>query len=194
MRIGLDIDGVFADFNESFIQRVVDVTGKDLFPSEPFDIPTWNYPEHYGYTEVDVMTVWADIKKDTAFWACLPAYAWTEEALYRLDPDNDDLYFITSRPGIRAKAQTELWLADRADHLDCPTVLISSNKGACCKALGIEVYIDDRDVNVFDVRSQSPETQTFLLDQPWNQGVGIYDWKGIVRVKSPMEMLSAIGR
>jgi hypothetical protein len=72
--------------------------------------------------------------------------------------------------------------------------LISSNKGACCKALGIEVYIDDRDVNVFDVRSQSPETQTFLLDQPWNQGVGIYDWKGIVRVKSPLEMLSAIGR
>ena len=55
MRIGFDVDGVLADFNKRFIERVIAITGRDLFPPRPFDIPTWNYPEHYGYTAEESM-------------------------------------------------------------------------------------------------------------------------------------------
>ena len=36
MVIGLDVDGVLADFNTPFIARIIQVTGRDLFPPRPF--------------------------------------------------------------------------------------------------------------------------------------------------------------
>ena len=193
MRIGLDIDGVFADFNVSFIERCISITGVDRFPVRPFDIPTWDYPQHYGYTAAQTEAVWENITADPLFWASLSAYPWTQTALLRLNPNEDDIYFVTSRPGVIPKQQTEAWLLANGGPL-APTVLISSLKGECALALQLDVYIDDRDKNVYDVMTISPKTRTFLLDKPWNRGDHVYDWKGIERVSSPLEMLDRIGR
>ncbi len=169
MRIGIDVDGVLADFNRSFIERVITVSGKDLFPPRPFDIPTWDYPEHYGYTPEETKIVWESIVADPTFWASLSPYPDTADFLSPLANRADDVYFITSRPGTRSKAQTERWLRMHGYH-SRPTVMISSKKGLCAEALDLDFYLDDRDHNCYDVWDRrSPKTLVALMDRPWNK-------------------------
>ncbi len=168
MKLGIDVDGVLADFNTAFIERIIAITGKDLFPPRPFDIPVWDYPQYYGYTEAEISAVWARIKADSYFWARLPVYPDTHDVLKLLARrySGDDIYFITSRPGIYAKQQTETWLRIHECY-DRPTVLISGAKGLCADALGLDKYIDDHWENCVDV-ARLGTTQTYLLSRPWN--------------------------
>lgn len=167
--IGIDMDGVLADFNESFIRRVVQVTGEDKFPPRPFDIPCWQYPRHFGYSEKQESKVWEGIAADHFFWRNLKDMPGAREFLLSLrDVRRHDYYFITSRPGKTAKRQSEEWLIAR--EVERPTVIVSSQKGLCCKALGVNLYIDDYEKNCADVRALG-STQTFMLAQPWNQAM-----------------------
>lgn len=170
MRVGVDIDGVLANFNESMIERVIKVTGRDLFPARPFDIPCWDYPQFYGYTAEENTRVWTDIIADPRFWRSLPKYPTTREDLHylsQLAARGDEVYFITSRPGTFPKTQTEHWLQLHGyQHL--PTVLISSEKGECCHALKLDYYIDDRWENCINVTDRS-NAQVSLVDRGWNQ-------------------------
>ncbi len=188
MRVGIDVDGVLADFNPVYINTVIKVTGRDLFPPRPFEIRTWDYPESYGYTKEEITAVWKAITADRWFWQDLPEYDTTERDILHLaqlmcDKAND-FYFITSRPGLEAKRQTEAWLTNRFDRYALayprftPTVLISSAKGMCASALKLDRYIDDRDVNVCDVKEATfsyttlgPTCRAYLLDRSWNQNL-----------------------
>ncbi len=83
----------------------------------------------------------------------------------------NEFYFITSRVGMFVKSQTERWLKKHvAPGL---TVLISSEKGALCKALKLDYYVDDRAENIIDVQRTSPSTRAYLTDQPWNQHLSV---------------------
>lgn len=189
MRIGVDVDGVLADFNSSFINLVIAETGVDLFPKRPFDIPTWNYPEYYGYTAQQTSDVWEKIKRDPYFWSLLPGYPLTRASLeylnWRQSECRDDVYFITARPGQTAKQQTEFWL--RESGAVNPTVLISDKKGACAVALELNCYIDDRLENANDVAREG--VRTFLMDRPWNKTPGL-GW-GIQRVTTVIGIAEA---
>ncbi len=186
MRIGIDIDGVLADFNTAYIQRVIDVCGEDLFPPRPFEIPCWEYPQHFGYSNESIKAVWAIIKADATFWERLPAYSYTGEALFYLRKcivRGDDVYFITDRPGVDAKGQTERWLKQfdvSEKSVSHPTVLISAKKGWIARGLGLHVYIDDKVENCEQVVTESPETLTLMLTQGWNKG---RDVAGVERVE-----------
>jgi 5'(3')-deoxyribonucleotidase len=175
VKLGIDVDGVLANFNEKFIQRCIDVTGKDLFPTRPFDIPTWHYPQVYGYTEKEMGSVWGSVKADPSFWYSLNAYPTTQQDLLYLGNrqyfNKDEIYFITNRDGDQPKKQTEMWISEHCWAAFKPsiTVLISSAKGLCAKALYLDVYIDDRHENCIDVKTRSPETKVFILDRPWNR-------------------------
>lgn len=192
-RIGVDVDGVLADFNAAFIQLVIDVTGQDLFPVRPFDIPTWNYPQHYGYSEAEVSKVWSVIKADPSFWFELRDYRTTQAALATLknleQHSSAEIYFITARPGVRVKEQSEGWLLEMG--FEFPTVLISSAKGLCARALDLTHYIDDRWENVVDVRQYSPTTQVFLLTQPWNVKNDAVA-QGVQRIASVLEFVQPV--
>lgn len=190
MKLGLDVDGVLADFNTAMIQRVVNVTGRDLFPPRPFDIPVWDYPEHYGYSQTETSATWEDIRKDEKFWLNIHPYNETERVLthlFRLSYFRDadtEVYFITARPGIRAKAQTERWLRIYGFD-DDPTVLISPHKGLCATALNLDRYIDDKTENAWDVALTG--TTTFLMDRPWNRNATPH--ATVRRVNSVLDML-----
>ena len=173
MKIGIDVDGVLADFNKAFIDRTVQVVGKDLFPIRPFDIPCWDYPQHFGYTNPECSTVWENVKQDDTFWYQLFPYDGVPEFLSQLNSAEHDIYFITNRPGVYVKSQTESWLEFhnfglQTEAFSYPTVLISAEKGLCAKALGLDLYIDDRTENCLDVNHMSPKTRVVMLARPWN--------------------------
>lgn len=186
MVIGCDIDGVLADFNAAFIKLTIAVTGRDLFPPRPFDIPTWHYPQYYGYTEsemdFDNGPVWGAVKSDPKFWQSLLPYADTVESLKYLSilRRDHDIYFVTQRYGIKCKLQTERWL--RRFGFDDATVLVSSAKRAVAQALKFDAYVDDRWENAVDVAGEFKQpnlvsapmwmpsiTKSFLLVRPWNR-------------------------
>lgn len=174
-KIGIDCDGVIADFNKSFIPKVIEVTGEDKFPPRPFDIVTWNYPESYSYTPEQTSAVWEVIKNDPTFWLNLDPYEETQiclEHLASLVEEGHEIYFVTNRPGVMAKLQTEDWLNNNGFN-DFPTVLISAQKGEMAHALELDWYIDDKTGNIIDVFEKSPNTNSFLLGRTWNQNDGV---------------------
>ena len=174
MIIGVDVDGCLADFNTGFINCCVTVTGRDAFPPRPFDITVWDYPQYYGYTDEEVLKVWQTIEADEEFWTNLQPYADTHDSLTYLKhrqvkhDSRDDIYFVTARVGVEAKAQTEWWL--ECHGFRNPTVLISGAKSMVARALKFDSYIDDNWENVVAVSEYSDQTRTFLLVQPWNRG------------------------
>lgn len=201
MIIGCDLDGVFAQFNEAFAKRIAAVSSRDLIPADA-DFPCWQWPAHYGYTREEESATWDVVEVDPKFWQHLGAYPDTYEALKLLHTitveRGDDVYFVTSRPGVAAKVQTERWL--RCHGFPTPTVLISSAKGQVARALKFDAYVDDRWENAVDVaghnrivwetgdmtpRWVSSTTRTYLVDRPWNRTNNETPY-GITRVDSAL--------
>ncbi len=186
-RVGIDVDGIVADFNSKYkilIESNTDIRLPDVSDYYP---NTWNYDVAAGLDPVKRKELWGLIKKSASFWRELPPYPETGEFLYHLENYIDgDVYFITNRPGASAKTQTELWL-DRMGFYE-PTVLISEEKGLCAKALNLTHYIDDKNENCADVLEKSPTTSTYMLARPWNQEI-----PGVPRIKSVITFLQEIG-
>ncbi len=173
--IGVDVDGILANFNEAYINLLWKTTGKDRFGAYPdaskVDTHCWQYPESHGYTKEEENFTWAAILEDPHFWENLPAYPDAKGFLNELwlsisDRGKVPVYFITNRMGASPHQQTARWL--HRHMFDQPNVLISSKKGLSCAALGITHYIDDKIENVVDVARET-DARVFLLDRPWNQ-------------------------
>lgn len=179
--IGCDVDGVLADFNTAYRQRLIDITGRDLIP--PFvnghEPSVWNYAtDEYGYTKEEDKAVWKNIMSSVSFWEDLRAYPHVPSFLWERDCDihislrDIDWYFITTRPGFRVKVQTESWLQNNG--IDYPTVLIAKDaraKGQLAAGLGLTHFIDDRDLNCYAVMHYSPDTQVYMLRHKYNSTV-----------------------
>jgi hypothetical protein len=192
MRIGFDVDGVLADFIPAYQQLAVEVGQRDTFVAgDDVNPPCWNWPEHRGYTKAEMSEVWRRIKESDDFWISLPETAdCSTLRMCILDLLRfHDVYFITSRVGSDVKWQSEQWLMLHLG-IDRPTVLISSAKGLCCKALKLDCYLDDNLDNVNDVVAQTipdPLTRTYLLDKSYNQSLGLHNKKlhdKVVRVST----------
>jgi len=162
--LGIDIDGVLADFVTSFCIKVEQVTGK-VIGKVPH---RWSWYLDEGVTEVEADKVWKEIAAYPHFWYGLGPYPGARqvvEALNHVDGVHD-IYFMTTRPP-GAKYWTEQWLQDLGFHN--PTVLITARKGLACQALGVEVFIDDKPENALEVyRALPPTARVYMLSQPWN--------------------------
>ncbi len=189
MKIGFDVDGVLANFNQAYVDLFIELFEKDLFePGDANDPPTWHYPQHRGYSDEEVAAVWKVIANDPTFWTCLEELDGAEALrrhLVRLVLEHD-VYFITSRPGNDAKWQTELWLTTKMNIVG-PTVLISGKKGLSCAALSLDAYIDDNLDNVLAVAKDSPYTRVYLLDAAYNQSASLP--AAVTRISAIQEML-----
>lgn len=206
-RLGIDIDGVLAQFDRPFAALLNQILPHHDLP--PIDFPVtdvtfphlWDWDVYYmtragisAETQQEILAeAWGAIKASTAFWATLPGYpsTGTDLTYLRACIENGwDLYFITCRPGMTAKFQSEAWLMSKGLKAPfVPTVLICEsgeiNKPRLCKALGLDALIDDKPSNL---RGVPAETRRYLLDRPWNRDVDLLELDAL-RVHTVADML-----
>ena len=184
MRLGLDVDGVHANFVGGLQQLTVKTLGKDLFLREDAkNPPCWDWFHLRGYTQEEMDAVWKVIAESRDFWLTLeelPGCRTTRLVIRDLMRWHD-VYFITNRLGKDAKWQTEQWLILHLG-IERPTVLLSGSKGLCARALKLDCYLDDYHVNANNVVEQTsdtyavkkPATRTYLLNTSYNEGQTLY--------------------
>jgi uncharacterized HAD superfamily protein len=183
VRIGVDIDGVLADFTGAFSALIEQEFGIKL----PQPWQTWNWHKDHGVTPEQNNYLWELIKAGPFHGTLMPMPGALDaiERLNRLSVKANDIYFITSRKGELAKFWAEMWL--KFHGMDLPTVLLAEDKGALAKGLNLSVFVDDYWENTQAVIVASPATRTYLVDAPYNRHASP-DWSGI-RVKDLNEVL-----
>jgi uncharacterized HAD superfamily protein len=173
MRIGIDLDGVLADFNTPFIALVEKHTGIKL-PAPSATYPdVWDFHIAGGVTKAQASAMWEDIKT-SYFWAKQQPVPGALEALKLVnalaqEPYFWNVYFITSRHGERAKWMAEAWLCMAG--IDNPTVLIAHQKGGVVGGLELDAFIDDKPENIRDAYNGTADgnIHLFLVDAPYNR-------------------------
>jgi hypothetical protein len=176
LRLGLDVDGVFADFNAGFRRQIVAITGRDLFPAGAYEPPEWNYPKGLGYTPEEISQTWRSVEAAPAFWSSLSPYPGAAHALRVLNQGifegHWDVTFLTTRGGTpTARRQTAEWL--HWHELSFPQVAVchhEEDKARFASAFKVDVVIDDKVSNletVYDANRR--KVHVVLLDRAWNR-------------------------
>lgn len=196
LRIGLDVDGVLANFNSAYREILIEVSGRDLIP-EVFEPPCWEYAPAYGYTKDEDRAAWSAIRNDPFFWRKLGVLPGAQELLNDIDDVRHAVYFITTRLGTQVKHQTESWLRD---YVANPAVLIaksSADKGRLAEGLDLTHFVDDKPENCIAVKEAVPGCRVFLLSYAynlWAKNEPRYDYLGITRIHNLNAFAEAIGR
>lgn len=194
MKIGIDIDGVLADFVES-ARRVC----KHLWPDRDFSpVPAgWDFP-NWPITKAEQSQMWGYIDSHSFYWERIPRLLSEISAFqaFLKNNTNHDIFLITSRkpsqvPGAHTVArQTTNWLVGsnvwpQGNTLQILVVTSPKQKLPLIIALGIEAFIDDYGPTV--EAHDSILEHSYLLDRPWNQEAQVKN-----RVKSLTEFFAAL--
>lgn len=167
--IGLDLDGVLARFSPAYARLLTEETGITFPDYNIVEPETWYWERDAGVTEEQESRVWDRIRKDPYFWQGFKRYSGVNDFCENLCNTDHMIYFITDRSGIMPQHQSQWWLKYHC-HIPMPNVIISNKagKGVICKALGVNVFLDDKAENIEDVWSQSPMTDCYMLKKPYN--------------------------
>jgi uncharacterized HAD superfamily protein len=183
--VGVDIDGVVADFNKEFLRISRKLLGK---PEKGFKVTNFHYHK-CGWTEAEANRVIKWMRHTPDFWTTLEPL--DKISKLRKYENKLNLFYITARfstDGLPTNYQTEQWLRERLG-LSEPYAIVSEKKGDEAVALDLDYYLDDRDINCVDVADKLPSCKTYILTQPWNEK---FTDKRIKRVASVNEFIEDI--
>lgn len=188
MRLVLDVDGVLADFILGFTTLANRMFGTPVYTT--LEQKTWD--SYDGLTDDQSARALDAVKQSPTFWQELPPIASPDELarLASVAPAHD-LYFVTNRNGVAAKAQTEAWL--RRHGLSMPTVILSDAKGEVAKAVRADILLDDKAGNAVFTQYYSRATAVYLIDRPYNRFDPAVLGSKIIRVRTLHEFFERSG-
>jgi len=144
LRLGMDVDGVLADFRSYF---------RALATSE---LGLRGGGDDSELSKGDVERLWKAVARIANWWMNLPAYEPEQiTRLYDLTRKGRwEIFFMTSRPpsgGDTVQMQTQVWLERHGFYL--PTVLTApaGARGELSRALRLDLMVDDHLSNCMDI-------------------------------------------
>jgi uncharacterized HAD superfamily protein len=186
-RIGLDLDGVFADFNTTFAATLANVSGRALIP-EPWTPTVWDWPQAHGYTAKEIAAAWHAVDDDPLWWSTLTPYPQATTILQALNQllraQRIAATFLIARPSPTAHWQSVDWL--RRYGIDWPQVCITKHtisKGLLAKGLHLDLLVDDSVDNLLSAAELKPGILLALKTMPYNARPAI---------RRPLEALSGV--
>jgi hypothetical protein len=178
LRIGIDIDGVLADFRTAFRATAARCLRHDIEETGDFETLTALSPD-------DVRRVWDYIGKTQNWWMDVPAYEPDQIArLYSvMRAANWEVFFMTKRPpsaGDTVQFQTQWWIERFGFYL--PAVMtVPGSRGDIANGLRLDMIIDDQLINCVEVISTAPTKALLMLrtadaaarEHASNRGIGV---------------------
>lgn len=159
MRLGIDLDGVVANFNQGWIDFYNREFGAELVPES---VEAWDGLTAITHFE-DMSAFWrwsSDLDGRSLFWHLEP-FPGAVEALHRLDEDGHDIVILTTKPRF-AIEDTHEWIAAH----DIPTdeVHILGDKWR----IDCDVYLDDGPHILPKLVRHRPHRVVCRYVRPWN--------------------------
>lgn len=162
LRIGLDIDGVIANFRAAFhdIARRC-LRGRIEDPEDP--------KSSRALEQAEVRKVWDLVAKTPNWWVELQPYEPDQiTRLYDLVRTGGwELFFLTNRPpsaGDTVQYQTQWWLERQGFYM--PSVLtVPGSRGEIANALRLDIVVDDLVMNCVEVVSASTAKALLVMRQ-----------------------------
>jgi hypothetical protein len=158
LRLGIDIDGVLADFRSAFHATATRCLGREV-PEETRSTPALD-PK-------DVKRVWQHIAGTPNWWMGLKAYEPDQIVrLYSLARRAGwEVFFLTNRPasaGDTVQFQTQWWLEQHGFYL--PAVLtVPGSRGEVANGLRLDLVVDDLVMNCVEAVSASASKALLML-------------------------------
>ena len=172
MRLGIDLDGVVADFNAGWMRLHADEFGSELHPEM---VTGWNgLHELAGFGDMDAFWQWAqgtDLRP--SIFRHLELYPDAAETLAALDAAGHEIVIVTAKPRW-AVPDTLRWIADH--QLPTSEIHIRYDK----HTILCDVYLDDAPTVVEDLVKHRPAALVCRMIRPWNLpvagAVDVADW------------------
>jgi len=172
LRLGIDLDGVVADFNAGWIRLHNDEFGGQLTPEL---VTMWNGLHRLaGFDDMDGFWLWARSNEDRpSIFRHLDLLPDALPTLQALDSAGHNVVIISAKPEW-AVHETMHWLADN----EIPTreVHLTYDK----HLVECDVYLDDAPSVLPDLVKHHPDAVVCRFVRPWNEpvhgAVDVHDW------------------
>lgn len=162
MRLGIDLDGVVADFNTGWITRYNSDFGADV----AFDaVRAWDaIPSLTHFRHMGEFWKWAQDHDGSSLFRHLETYPGAVDTLWRLAKDRHQIVILTTKPPW-AIHDTFAWLAEH--RIPSREVHILDRKWE----VDCDVYLEDAPHNLDDLVANRPDRVVGRFVRPWNHPV-----------------------
>ncbi len=180
LRLGIDLDGVVANFNEGWINRYNRDFGADLNVDQ---VVEWDAPTQLThFAGMREFWDWArTCGEGKSLFRPLGTYPDALDSLEELHRSGHRIVILTTKPNF-AIHDTYEWLAQ--NEIPTTEVHIVEDK----TAVDCDIYLDDADHNLEALRLTRPGSTVCRFVRPWNSPadglVDVVDWPSFVEIVS----------
>lgn len=179
LRVGIDIDGVLADFRGAFRSAAEGLADASAQFGDADEADR-------ALSESAIKRAWKEVSGAHNWWTTLRPFEPVQIArLYTLSRQyNWEVFFLTKRPATRGdtvQVQTQWWLEQYGFYLPA-VVTVPGSRGELANALRLDFVVDDQELNCVEVISASgakamlmlrDASLTRLRDQALSRGIGV---------------------
>ena len=170
MRLGIDLDGVVADFNGGWTRLYNRQYGTNL---DAHSVTRWNHiPDLTHFRHMGEFWRWAADLDGASLFRHLDTFPGSVEALDAL-ARNHDIVIVTTKPDF-AVADTYEWVAEK--RLPTNEIHITEDK----REVDCDVFLDDGPHVLPGLVSGRPRSVVCRYVRPWNHpvpgAVDVHDW------------------
>lgn len=178
MRLGIDLDGVVANFNKGWIDFYNRQFGTSLDVSQ---VDAWDViPQLTHFQHMGEFWEWAENLNGSSLFRHLDTFPDAVPALEKLAADGHEIIIVTTKPEF-AIDDTHAWIEEK--NIPTSEVHIVSRKDR----VEADVFLDDAPHQLYQLRRHRPDAVVVRFARPWNHEI-----PGVETVESWAEFLELV--